>query len=80
MIRINQKGDFSKTIKYLQSVNNKNVIPILERYGKEGVNALAAATPVNTGITANAWYYEVQKTKVDTLYHSTTQIFKMEYQ
>lgn len=63
MIRINQKGDFSKTIKYLQSVNNKNVIPILERYGKEGVNALAAATPVNTGITANAWYYEVQKNK-----------------
>ena len=63
MIRINQKGDFSKTIKFLQSAQNKNIIPILERYGREGVNALAAATPVNTGTTAKSWYYEITKSR-----------------
>jgi hypothetical protein len=31
----------------------------LDKYGREGVAALASATPVDTGQTANSWYYEV---------------------
>lgn len=60
MIGFRQKGDFSKTVKYLQKLKNANIIRILERYGQEGVAALASATPVDTGLTASSWYYKVE--------------------
>jgi hypothetical protein len=31
----------------------------LDKYGREGVAALASATPVDTSLTANSWTYEV---------------------
>lgn len=32
---------------------------VLERYGREGVSALSAATPIDTGETASSWSFEV---------------------
>lgn len=32
----------------------------LERYGAEGVRALASSTPVESGLTANSWAFEVR--------------------
>lgn len=32
---------------------------ILEKYGDEGLAALREATPKDTGLTANAWYYQI---------------------
>lgn len=60
MIGFRQKGDFSKTVKYFQKLKNANIFRILERYGQEGVAALASATPVDSGLTANSWYYKVE--------------------
>lgn len=60
MIGFRQKGDFSKTVKYLQKLKNANIIRILEKYGQEGVAALSSATPVDTGLTASSWYYKVE--------------------
>lgn len=62
MISFKQKGDFSKTFLFLE--NSKNVVKndILDRYGKEGVTALASVTPVDSGETANSWYYEISRT------------------
>ena len=34
----------------------------LDKYGREGVTALASATPVDSGLTAKSWYYEVSVT------------------
>ena len=34
----------------------------LDKYGREGVKALESATPVDTGLTARSWYYEIKKT------------------
>lgn len=62
MIGFRQKGDFSKTAKYLQKLKNANIIRILERYGQEGVAALASATPVDTGLTASSWYHKIEVT------------------
>lgn len=31
----------------------------LNEFGQQGVDALQAATPVDTGKTANSWYYEI---------------------
>jgi hypothetical protein len=62
MISVVQKGDFSLTVKFLE--NAKKVLGldnIYDKYGKIGVEALAAATPKDTGTTANSWYYKVEK-------------------
>lgn len=55
-----QKGDFNKTTKFLKFVsNNKYIENKLEQYGRQGVAALASATPVDTGKTAASWSYEI---------------------
>ena len=33
----------------------------LDKYGKEGVAALSAATPIDTGKTANSWSYKINR-------------------
>jgi hypothetical protein len=35
----------------------------LDKYGREGVTALASATPVETGKTASSWYYKIARDK-----------------
>ena len=61
MITFKHTGDFSKTTKYLKKAADKNRIKnILNEYGNIGVAALKSATPVQTGLTANSWYYEIE--------------------
>lgn len=62
MIGFNQKGDFSKTERYLQKIKNLNVRNIIEKYGEKGVAALSSATPVDTGKTSSSWYYDISQT------------------
>ena len=59
-IRFNQKGDFSKLTNYLNKVKESARTKILDEYGKMGVEALSAATPYDTGLTSQSWYYEIQ--------------------
>ena len=61
MISFRQQGDFSKLSRYLERVKENAKIGILDKYGKEGVAALASATPTDTGKTANSWYYEIER-------------------
>lgn len=61
MISFRQKGDFSKLDRYLERVKEAGNIGILDRYGQEGVAALASATPVESGKTASSWYYEINR-------------------
>lgn len=60
MIAFRQKGDFSKLTRYLERVKEAVKLGDLDRYGREGVAALASATPVESGKTANSWYYEIE--------------------
>lgn len=59
MITFRQKGDFSKLDSYLERVKRAAKLSILDKYGREGVAALASATPVDTGKTASSWYYRI---------------------
>lgn len=59
MIRISQKGSFRKTEKFLKKSFGRKYIDVLEKYAKEGVEALAANTPIDSGITAISWGYEI---------------------
>lgn len=60
MITFRQQGDFSKLTRYLEKVKKIANISDLDKYGREGVAALASATPVDSGLTANSWYYKVE--------------------
>lgn len=62
MITFRHKGDFSKSMRYLERVKETARLGILDKYGREGVAALASATPVESGLTANSWYYEIKRT------------------
>lgn len=59
MIRFRQKGDFSKLMRFMERAKNAVHLGDLDEYGREGVAALASATPFETGLTANSWYYEI---------------------
>lgn len=63
MISFKQKGDFHKFTRYLESVKEAARVGILDKYGAEGVQALSAATPVDSGKTASSWYYEIRRSE-----------------
>lgn len=63
MITFRQKGDFSKLSRYLEKVKEAAKVGILDKYGQAGVAALSSATPVESGLTAQSWYYEIEHTK-----------------
>ena len=63
MVSFRQKGDFSKVTKFLEKAKEAVRLGDLDKYGREGVAALASATPVDSGLTARSWYYEIEQKK-----------------
>lgn len=60
MITFRHKGDFSKLTSFLERAKEAARVGVLDKYGREGVAALASATPVDSGLTASSWYYEIE--------------------
>ncbi len=59
MITFRHKGDFSKLNRFLERIKEAIKLGILDKYGRMGVDALADATPVESGKTATSWRYEI---------------------
>jgi hypothetical protein len=59
-IVLTSKGEFNNITKYLNKVRSLHIEKVLDSYGKKGVEALSAATPVDTGLTAASWGYSIQ--------------------
>lgn len=53
------RGEYAQTEKALKRMSSQEIFRSLKKYGQEGVNALAAATPKDTGETASAWGYKL---------------------
>lgn len=62
-IKVRHRGNFNKTTRFLMSMKEKKFLKNLEKYGRQGVDALSAATPVDTGKTADSWDYEIHWSK-----------------
>ena len=73
MISFRHKGDFSKLTRFLEKAKEAVKIGDLDRYGREGVAALRSATPIDSGLTANSWYYEIEhkKDSVSISFHNS---------
>ena len=59
MIKFRQKGDFSKLTRFLEKAKEAVHLGDLDKYGREGVAALASATPIDSGETASSWSYKI---------------------
>lgn len=63
MISFRQKGNFSKLSNYLERVKELAHMGILDKYGRIGVEALASATPFESGETARSWSYKIERNR-----------------
>ena len=76
MISFRQKGDFSKLTSFLERAKETVHLGDLNKYGRQGVAALASATPIDSGETAESWYYKIENNKESatiTFYNSNIQ-------
>lgn len=62
MIGLKHKGNFKMTETALSNMYDFIRHVDLNQYGKAGVEALSAATPIDTGLASRSWYYEIEKT------------------
>ena len=62
MILFKHRGDFRHTETFFDRIRRRSYVDILRKYGQAGVEALAAATPKDTGETAASWSYEIVQT------------------
>ena len=59
VVSFNTKGDFKFTIRFLKKISSKSFYKKLEEYAKEGVDALANATPKKTGDLSVRYSYTI---------------------
>jgi len=60
VIKITTSGSTKKTQSFLRSMRNLDIRNFCEAAGERGVIALRSSTPVDSGLTAASWSYEVR--------------------
>ena len=60
MVVISHKGNFRNTESFFNRNKKLNYTAILKKYAQDGVDALASATPIDSGLTADSWGYDIQ--------------------
>lgn len=63
VITIKQKGDYATLTKYLKKSELIEKNFALRKYAELGVEALKAATPVDSGLTADSWTWDIHETR-----------------
>jgi hypothetical protein len=61
--KFESSGSFNNLERFLRKAASGDIFSTLGGYGREGVSALSAATPVDGGETRNAWNFEVKKAR-----------------
>ncbi len=64
IVTFKHKGNFSATMKFFNHILRRDYLNLLNKYGHEGVMALQANTPIDTGLTAMSWTYEIVEDKI----------------
>lgn len=63
MITFEHKGDFRNADRFLKRMSKFDFANVLKGAAQRGVLALASATPVDSGLTANSWGYEIRRSR-----------------
>jgi hypothetical protein len=59
LIRVTHRGSFTNVETFGQRVKARSYLAPLAMYGPIGVAALSGATPIDSGLAASSWYYEI---------------------
>lgn len=59
MISFTYSGSGKNTEAFLRRLSKLDISSVLHKYGQKGVAALSSATPLETGLAAQSWDYEV---------------------
>ena len=59
-ISIESIGNFEKTDRFFKRMSRGEIYRTVDKYARQGVSALASATPKDTGETAASWNYSVR--------------------
>ena len=62
-VKFEVSGGFTKTERFLNRMKRREYLNVLDEFGRDGVRALRNATPVDSGATAEAWDYEIKRTR-----------------
>lgn len=62
-ISVKSKGNFNNTENFFKKNKNYDLAWKLNKYGLLGASLLAAATPMDSGKTAESWNYEIKKSQ-----------------
>lgn len=62
MIRITSSGSFKKTETFLNKMSRGDIYQSIAAGAEAGVRALAAATPLDSGLASDSWDYEIERT------------------
>lgn len=63
VITLVQKGNFKKTNSFIEKALEFVRLGELDKYGRQGVKALAEATPIDSGETSQSWHYKIERHK-----------------
>ena len=63
MISFKHSGGFDNLERLMEKFQVYDYVCILNSLGKKGVEALSAATPVDSSLTSKSWSYDFEKTK-----------------
>lgn len=56
-------GSYDNTRKFLQKISRGDFYRGLDKYASDGVDALARATPLESGLAASSWDYTIEITR-----------------
>lgn len=59
-------GSTKDTQAFLKKMQSENFFSSLESFAQQGVNALASVTPIDSGLTASSWGYEIESNDSNT--------------
>lgn len=75
MISVELSGSLDKTRSYLQKLARGDFFRGLDRLAREGVDALANASPIETGLSADSWNYKIEQSRANlTITWSNTDV------
>lgn len=63
MITPKSYGSFNKFYDFARLMKSGKIYRNLHAFGRQGVDALASASPVDTGLMAQSWGYQVELTR-----------------
>lgn len=63
MFSLSTGGSTKRTEDFLRKLSRGDMFASLDSIAREGVTALAAASPVDSGLAANSWGYKIEKTR-----------------